>query len=248
MAAERTTPALGIVVALAIEARAFNRRVRSPGHPLEVSPGIFLMIGGIGAERASHAAEQLVARGVEALVSWGIAGGLHPELVPGTLLLPRDIIGHCGEAFACDPHWRDQLRARLRGIVPLHEGELLESRTIVSSAEAKAMLFARSKAVAIDMESAAVARVARRADKPFVAIRALADPASEGLPGAARAATSRNGELRLGGLMGAVIRRPGELTALVRLARHTHAAQSALRAVVRQAGQHLMAPGAADCA
>ena len=67
-------------------------------------------------------------------------------------------------------------------------GRLLTSARSVGSVEDKAALFERTGAVAVDMESAAIAEVAEQHGLPFLAVRVVVDSAGDVLPAAVTAA------------------------------------------------------------
>jgi adenosylhomocysteine nucleosidase len=161
----------GVVAALAFEARCLEQ----PGD------GALIRLSGIGAENAARTANALVAAGVGALLSWGIAGALDPDLASGTAVLPTEVLRQ-GRRFATSALWRERLRAALRGHVPVVGGTLLSSDVAVAAVAVKASLFRDTGAVAVDMESAAVAAVADEHGLPFIALRVILDTARDSLP------------------------------------------------------------------
>jgi len=190
--------------------------VRSLGWPVS--------IGGGTADGAWAAAERLVRDGVTALISFGLAGGLDPALRAGSLLVPGAIMSD-GERLPADP----ALCERLGGIsIPV----LLGGREVVASAAAKAALFAASGAVAVDLESGAVARVAAAHGLPFAALRAICDPAERDLPPAALIALDRRGGIGLMRVIGSVLAHPSQVSGLLALAADVAAARRALRGAV----------------
>jgi adenosylhomocysteine nucleosidase len=72
--------------------------------------------------------------------------------------------------------------AALQPHAPVNAGALLTSALPVSDARLKARLFQDTGAVAVDMESAAVAQVAAEHQLPFVTLRVIVDTASVSLP------------------------------------------------------------------
>lgn len=152
-----------------------------------------LAIAGMGYERAAAAASRLIERGARALLSWGVAGGLSPALSPGDLLLPLRVM-----ADGCEWNTDPELRARLRCVLggrALEGGDLFCSRVPVATVIGKNALSERGM-LAVDMESAAVATVAQRAGIPFVAVKAICDPATREIPAAALRLLGRDGSLR----------------------------------------------------
>jgi hypothetical protein len=163
-----------------------------------------------------------------------MAGALDPALEAGTLVLPTEVISPAGAVFATASQWRERLSAALGAHRPISCGRLLTSQEPLGSVESKAMAFRRTAAVAVDMESSAVAEIAAAARMPFLAVRAIVDTASDALPQAALVATTAGtGALRIGALLAALARAPGELPALIRLAGRYRRARRTLTAVAR---------------
>lgn len=182
-------------------------------------------VGGGTHAGAEMAAERLVFRSARLLISFGVAGGLDPALAPGALVVPR-LLWDAGEVFAADP----ELLAALGGAT---HARAAGGRDILAAASEKAALFARSGAVAVDLESAAVARVAASHGLGFAVVRAVCDPAGRDLPPAALAALDQGGAIGMFRVAGSVLRRPSQIPALLRLAGDAAAAQAALRVWVR---------------
>jgi len=98
----------------------------------------------------------------------------------------------------------------------------------VADATSKNALFAATGAAAVDMESAIVAQAAQRHGLPFAILRVIADPAHRPLPTAALVAMRADGEVDVAAVLAELIRSPGQLPALARLALDSRAAFSAL--------------------
>lgn len=233
---------LGIVAALAAEARGLVKQPTAPGELIHLPGGVLVQISGVGAKKASVAARALLREAATALVSWGSAGGLVSGLSPGSLILPKTVIAADHSVYPVDVAWHERLCGRLRGEMDFHTGPLVESSTVLTGSKEKKSLFSRTGAIAVDMESGAVAAVAQQAGVPFVAIRAIADPADMSIPQAALSAVDESGRLNLFKLARRIARRPGELLTLVRLGRSFRAAQVTLTAVARRTGNDLLAP------
>lgn len=206
---------LGIVTGLAAEGRI--------AAPL----GIVAIGGGTGAG-AQAAVERLAASGVTGLLSFGLAGGLDPALRPGQLLAPATVLEGAA-AFEADP-------ALVAGLGVSIDRPLLAFDTVVSGAGYKAILFRRSGACAVDLESGAVARAARRHRIPFAVLRAVCDPAERTLTPAAVAGLDAQGGIALARVLRALLRQPGELAPLLELARDAARARAALVGRVREIG------------
>jgi adenosylhomocysteine nucleosidase len=199
---------IGIVTGLRAEARWLGKA----GFMVEAGGGTPL-----GAERAARA---LVANGAQGLISFGLAGGLKPGLKPGTLLVPPAVLDG-NRTYVCDY----ALMAFLGGSTRL---PVLAGRKIAATAHEKALLYRRHHPAALDLESGAVARVAAEAGLPFAVLRAVADPAERDLPPAALGALREDGGVDLPRVLLAVLRRPGQIPALLTVAREAKAARAAL--------------------
>ena len=210
------TSVLGIVAALEME----RRWIRDPGPLVELS--------GIGGKRAELAAHRLVERGATALVSWGVAGGLDPDLSPGTVVLPATVTGADGSSQGVDLAWRDRLLNRVRGRVVTSTVPLYHARSVITAADEKSALYERTGAGAADMESAAVARVALANHMPWIAVRVVIDAADQDLPEAILAATGDDGRLRVGSVVGFMFR-PRLWRSVIALGRAGGAAKRSMR-------------------
>lgn len=239
-----TVPRIGIVVALPAEARSLVDVRPAFDRIIAIQGGHHLTVAGTGSEWARQGAERLLASGAEALLSWGCAGGLSPTLKPGALVVPEIVLGADGTALATSETWRSPWRDRLaRWQTPVTSaGILAESLRITASSEAKRSLAAATGAVAVDMESATLARFAARHDLPFLAIRAIADPVEMDLPRAIGIALDARGDVDLSRLLGHACRHPGQFLELARLGRAFAAAMRSLRRVRREAGEDFLYP------
>jgi adenosylhomocysteine nucleosidase len=161
-----------------------------------------------------------------------MAGALDPALAAGTVVLPREVISPEGRVLLTSADWRERVSEGIAANHVVSCGRLLTCREPLASTAAKALAFSQTGAVAADMESSAVAEVASTARVPFLVVRAIVDTAQESLPEVALTATSVGEDrLRLGRLLAALARTPGELPALIRLARRYRSASRALSAV-----------------
>jgi adenosylhomocysteine nucleosidase len=231
---------LGIVAAFAAESRHLGPAMprssgpsKGPGGALAtLADGTLLVVSGMGAVAASRGARQLVDAGAKALLSWGMAGGLDPALPAGALFLPGEVISADGAVYQTAREWREALAARVAPCDPVTGGRLLTSRQVIASAADKAIAFRETGASAVDMESAAIAEVARAQALPFLAVRAIVDTAEDPLPNPAITAAGSS-QLQLSRLLAALARAPQELPALIRLMRRYRAASRSLAAVAR---------------
>lgn len=187
--------------------------------------------GGDGARGRSLAVR--AAETADGLLSFGIAGGLAPRLASGALLLPRMVIAANGEQLSVDAGLHRRVLAAL-ATAGLHAetGDLLALDAIVATPHAKAAQHARHGTLAVDLESLLAAQAAQAASKPFLVLRAVADPASRGLPPAALVGLHPSGRAAPGRVLAAVLRQPGQIPELIATARDTRRALSTLRAAL----------------
>jgi len=221
---------VGIVAALAAEARAISRKIGNRGVPFALNDGTLLAVSGIGDAAAASAALALIDAGAEALVSFGLAGGLDPTLAAGTIFLPVEIISSGAAAFQTSTQWRERLGAALAAHQPLTSGKLLSSAGAITAVDAKAAAFVRTAALAVDMESIAVAQVAAAHRLPFLAARVIVDTANDTLPQAVMS-SSADGAVHIGRLLAALALSPAEIFGIVRLAQRYRIASRSLRAI-----------------
>lgn len=163
---------------------------------------------GADAKRAALLARRLAEMGCDLLVSFGLAGGLDPALLPGTLLAPNEVIAPDGTRYAADTSL----------IFPGAVGKPLAGvDSVLASPAGKAALFASTGAVAADMESHEVARVALEAEIPFLVLRAVADSSAMTMPGYIADAVTSEGRTRLAPILLGLLRQPATLPDLIRL-------------------------------
>lgn len=176
--------------------------------------------GGVTAQVENGLAALHRARRLDAILSFGIAGGLDPALKTGALLVASRLAS-AGTTYPCDGALAERLRQKLPAA---RDGALYGAdRAIVEVAE-KAALFSRSGAVAVDMESLGAARFAARHAIPFAALRAISDPATRAIPSCALAGFRPDGSADAAAVVWALLKQPGQLPDLIATARDAGAA------------------------
>lgn len=213
-------PRLGIVTGLAAEAR--------------IARGFegIVEVAGASDESTSVLAVSLIDRGIDGLVSFGVAGGLNPTLKPGTVVIAGAILAPDGARYETDPAWSGRLEAAMPASVVRSTGAIAGSEIPLADVAAKTALHQKTGAVAVDMESHVIAMLAARHRVPFIAVRAIADPAARGLPRAALAGMDG----RIPPVLAALIRRPRDLVPLIGLAAEYRSALAGLRSVTLRGG------------
>ncbi len=191
------------------------------------------------------AARRLLEGDATALISWGTAAALAPRLRAGDLLLPVEIRCADGGSVAVSAPWHEAMQRQLSGTVSFCSDPLLELAAPVAASTEKSELHRKTGAVAGDMESAAVARVAGEAGVPFLALRVVVDTATVNLPLCLMAALDDEGRTNPALLLAGLLRRPWELRPIIALAWGYQRALSSLRRSGRVAVAGLI-PGAAS--
>jgi adenosylhomocysteine nucleosidase len=200
---------IGLVVGMQSEAR-IAKRARN---------GVVGIGGGLPAG-ARQAAERLVDEGATALISFGLAGGLDPALMPGALLVPASVLFD-GRRFHAHPRTMNALSG-------LRVRTLLAGEAIVGTAAEKARLWHETGASAVDLESGVVAEVAEERGLPFAMLRAVCDSATRDLPPAAVEALDSQGRVAPMKMAGILARHPHQILQLIGLGRDAARARKAL--------------------
>jgi adenosylhomocysteine nucleosidase len=162
----------------------------------------------------------------DCLISFGIAGGLAPELKAGTVIVSGEVVSEqC--RWTIEPRYGGQLTEFARSIGAV-EGPVLGASSIVATQMEKQRAWAETRAVAVDLESEIVARTATALGIPFIVLRTIADSARRDLPPASLIPLRANGKPRVCQVLAAVLRRPSQLAGIIGLAQETRIALSAL--------------------
>ena len=217
-----TSRAAGIVFAVDIEADAFarlatdQREIQAAGLVVhEATIGgrrVAWAVGGVGSAAATRAARLLVAgHRPQLLVSAGFAGGLDPTLPRGSVVRPTRVVSA-------------DHQAHVLGLLAPPDAPpvtICTAERIVRTPAEKRDLAARTGAAVVDMESFAVAAVAREAGLPCAGVRVVSDAADDELPPVVAGLARPQSTLRrLGAALGAVGRRPRTAVDLWRLWEH----------------------------
>lgn len=218
--------AAAILTGMALEARIARRS----GLPVVCATG--------GA--AAVAAHRLLEGGACGLISFGIAGGLVPDLRPGSLVVATAVVDEDGPVYEAWQPWRDRLH---NALPQAHSALLAGARMPAATVGDKTRLKALTGAAAVDLESLAVARACQAWGRPFAVLRAVADPAWRALPAAALAGLDGAGRMAPGAVLARLAADPRELVALGRLAWDLGRALAALRGAAQTLPADLLGGG-----
>ncbi|MCK5356301.1 MAG: phosphorylase [Methyloprofundus sp.] len=227
----------GILVALPEELRTLTQSRLKQGDCISVANNILVTLSGAGPENATAATRTLIDRGAKQLISWGCAGALAPQLKAGDLVIPSAILATNNIQLATQDHWSQLIIKSLEQSIKCYNGQLFESGSVINLAQDKAEQYQQTRALAVDMESAALARAAQQAGIPFVAIRSIVDSADQDLPKAIDYAMTAKGVISLPKLMLYLCTHPAELIGLIKLGMNFNSARKTLKKVASQLAQ-----------
>lgn len=151
------------------------------------------------------------------VLSAGFSGALQPEQRVGDLVLATEVVDEHG---GC---WRTDDLPRMRLEAAVSRGRLLTVTRLVGEPEEKRRLGRAYQALAVDMETATVARLCRQHDVPFACLRVISDdwntPLSPQL-----IELLEGGRVSMPRLIGATLRHPRIVLEMSRLAAQTRTA------------------------
>jgi adenosylhomocysteine nucleosidase len=186
----------------------------------------FSVVVGAGHHGRTEALVENAVRQAKCVVSFGIAGALAPELRAGHVIISTEVIAD-GRSWRPEAPFCSRIAGLARDIGAL-DGPVLGARTILATSAAKRRAWSETGALAVDLESDVVARIATSAGVPFVVVRTIADSVRRELPPAALIPLAEDGTPNLARVLASVLRRPRQFAALVGLARETRTALLAL--------------------
>ncbi len=195
---------------------------------LAEGPGLVAIASGGNAMRLRQTLAERVAPGCRAVLSFGIAGGLDPQLVAGDVVVATGVVAE-GKHWPAHPGLADLLAASLiAGGIAVKRADIAGVDAPLLDAAAKAATRQQTGAAAADMESHIAAAFAERHDLAFAALRIVCDPADRSMPAVVANALKPDGGIDHFAVFADLVRRPSELARLSRLAGEARASFRAL--------------------
>lgn len=134
---------------------------------------VVVLITGVGFDPAQSAVNWLLSQTTPRLVVVaGFAGALDLDLQPGEIVVASEVVE------PDEQHWRTSIPAELGDQTC---GRLVTSRKLVASRFDKLKLHESTHAIAVDMESAAIAEACQVAHVPCAVVRVISDIADQAL-------------------------------------------------------------------
>jgi hopanoid-associated phosphorylase len=186
--------------------------------------GVMTLCSGANAARLRRELDALDETNFSAVVSFGLAGGLDHALRPGHVVAADAIVS--GEARR-DTHSRltsALMKAAGAAGCNVSRGAIVGVDAPAMRPAAKAALREHAQAVAVDMESHLAEDFARRRNVPFVALRAISDPAARALPPLVAKALTPEGDIDPLAVARELIRGPHQLGGMIRAGLDSRAA------------------------
>lgn len=184
---------------------------------IAAGPGVsHVVCSGSNTRRLRGQLSALDPRGLRAVISFGIAGGLDPELEPGDVVVATAVIAEEG-TWKMPGSVVSAIAERVSANgIKVRRGPLVGVEEPVLLPETKRRMREATDAIAVDMESHVGADYAAANNLPFAAIRVVSDPAVRALPPLAKKALKPDGRVDIGAILSGLARAPQELTTLIR--------------------------------
>jgi hopanoid-associated phosphorylase len=192
---------------------------------LAAGPGVVTVCSGGSPHRLRTLLARQDPKGITAVISFGIAGGLNPALETGHVVVAVAIISPDSRRMT-DRSLADALIRALSevGKVKLLRATVAGAEIALASPRAKSAARSQTGAAVVDMESHIAADYAEVHGLPFGAVRVVCDPASDSLPPLVNEALNEDGSISYRGVFRSLCREPEQILDLLKLARTSRAA------------------------
>lgn len=188
---------------------------------------ILLVEAGMGMLNAGWAATALAAEQPDLMISAGFGGAVLPGLSVGDAVLAEQLLQWNGDTFetvAAGFYGRNAAA----GTLSLACGAFISCDVIQDKRSLAALLPAGAANPVLEMESAAIARVAAAHGIPFLGLRTISDPWDEELDFTIDEFCDNSMRIRPAKVLATILRRPRIIPQLIRLARNSRVAAAGL--------------------
>lgn len=227
-------PSFGLIAALRGEVGPFLRRstqvrrfrgsISTWRFHLEDYYGVAVE-SGMGAKAARQATLALIdTYSPGCIISLGFGGAINPDIPPGAVVLGQEywdynLVDETLQALATIPPalpLKELVNFLQQANITAYSGALVSTSEIISKSDDSSPLLHLPNPV-LDLETAAVARVAGEKKLPFLGIRAITDTGEEEIADFLRAQICTHQEVRIGETLAAVLKKPIRLPYLIKL-------------------------------
>jgi adenosylhomocysteine nucleosidase len=250
---------IGLIAAMQDETQPLLRQAGSPkrekveGFPLYRftigGRNVALIESGIGMDHAARAAGVLIeAVSPGIILNFGFCGGATTATAVGDIVVAEQLLyckgGRCAEQAGLAADIAEKLTGLLEegclgSKFRLHRGAFVTAGEIVAKRGLPALLPAGTAKPVLEMETAAVARIAAEKGIPLVGLRAVSDGADEELGFTVDEFTDSNMNISVWKVLKTMAVRPRIIPQLLRLARNSDRAGKNLAVAVRMAVERM---------
>lgn len=194
---------------------------------------VVLVRTGMGRDRARRALVEVAEKwDLKEVISIGYAGALDPSLEVGDLVV-ADLVMELDSSRPEDDTKTFSLEKEIfNPATDVHKRILLTVDRVAATPQEKKKLKEQYSAVAVDMETSALAEEAQTRDLAFVSVRAITDTANQELIDCAHL-VEENGEVSKMKAGWHVLTHPGDLKGMIELGQHAKIATANLTEFLR---------------
>ena len=236
---------IGIITAMPEEAQAILKNAEELQRSQQGDRSVFscriaghditLVEAGMGMLNAGWAATALAVQSPDLIISAGFGGGVLPGLKVGDMVVAEQVLHWTGVGFervVTAMYAPENVSLPVRGCFITSDG-------ILNKHDLQGLLPGNTNRPVVEMESAAVARVAAEHNIPFMGIRAISDPWNEELGFSINDFCDDQLRIRPFKVLATILRRPRIIPQLIRLAGNSRVAAKSLSLATKQLFQQL---------
>ncbi len=175
---------------------------------------------------------------IQLMVSSGFAGSVNPKVGVGDLVIGRRVLSssrgvseegiHIDATLPCNASAVDiAVALSSAGALKFHCGDILSVDKIIRQSSLKTHIGSQTSAIAVDMESFAIAERANAMGIPFIAVRAISDGVDEDME-VGEDMVTRGGNVNISATVRYLLNKPHHIPYLNRLRKQTKLATHTL--------------------